>query len=137
MAKIQFDGLADISALFEGLARMPDELLDDMLNAEGDVVVPAQKEKMRLMWTGPYSTGKTAESLKKGTPKTQSDGRVMHLDFAGSHHGTRNAEIAFINEYGKTNQPARPAIRESAEECADRAAEAAADALEKWINNQK
>lgn len=45
----------------------------------------------------------------------------------------RNGEIAFINEYGKTNQPARPAIREANEENADQAVEDAADVLDRWI----
>jgi hypothetical protein len=35
----------------------------------------------------------------------------VDIEFKGESHGNRNAEIAFVNEYGKKSQPARPFIK--------------------------
>ena len=46
---------------------------------------------------------------------------------------TRNAEIAFINEYGKRNQPARPFIRTAAETGGDQIAEPGEKIVGDWF----
>ena len=134
MAQCKTAGLEGLENLFENLAALPVQVVNDMLFAEADVIIPAQKAKMRVRWSGKYATGKTAESLTKGKIRQKNYDRRLSLEFRGSHHGTPNTEIAFVNEYGKTNQPARSAIREANEESEDRAVEAAADVLDRWID---
>lgn len=59
-------------------------------------------------------TGISAKSIQKGKVKKDRDGRSLSVYPRGTRkrggQTTRNAEIAFINEYGKRGQPARPAI---------------------------
>ena len=54
------------------------------------------------------------KALEKGKVKKDRDGRSLSIYPKGTRkrggQTTRNAEIAFINEYGKRGQPARPAI---------------------------
>lgn len=40
-----------------------------MLNAEADVIEAAQRSEASRMWKGPYYTGTTAASIKKGKIK--------------------------------------------------------------------
>lgn len=133
MAQCRTAGLEGLENLFENLAALPAQVINDMLYAQADVILPAQRAKIRVRWSGEYATGQTAQSLTKGKIRQKNDDRRLSLEFHGSHHGAPNTEIAFVNEYGKTNQPARPAIREANEENAGRAAEAAADVLDRWI----
>lgn len=133
MARFTTQGIDRLEKTFADLSLLPDDIIERMLLAQADRIEPAQKRKMRVRWTGRYATGKTADSLTRTSPKRGKSGISLYLTFRGSHHGTRNGEIAFINEYGKTNQPARPAIREANEENADQAVEDAADVLDRWI----
>lgn len=48
----------------------------------------------------------------------------------------RNAEVAFVNEYGKAGQPARPFINTANEKSADAAVEAAAGVYDKYLKSK-
>lgn len=53
-----------------------------------------------------------------------------------NERGNRNAEVAFINEFGKHGQPARPFIKTANEEAADTAVEAAAKVYDKYLKSK-
>lgn len=72
MAKLSISGFDDLQADMEALLKMPDSISDDILNAQADIIVDAQKESMAKMLKGPYSTGETARSIKKGKVKKDS-----------------------------------------------------------------
>lgn len=116
MGRLTVNGLDALSDDFAALARLPDSVVDGILNAEADVIVPAQRAEIEKQWNGPknFSTGMSAKSIKKGKVKKDRDGRSIFVYPKGTRkrkgRTTRNAEIAFINEYGKRGQPARPAI---------------------------
>lgn len=105
MAKLSVNGLNDIMDDFTILTSLPESIANDMLNAGADVVVKAQREEIAKQWSGPYSTGISAKSVKKGRVKWAIGGGYIIYVFP---HGTRrigkkkieNAEIAFLNEYG-------------------------------------
>ena len=109
------DGLMDDLA---ALAALPDSVVEGILDAEADVIVNAQREEIKKQWNGPksYSTGMSAESITKGKAKKDRDGRSLSVYPQGTRkrggRSTRNAEIAFINEYGAPGRhiAARPAI---------------------------
>ena len=63
------------------------------------------------MLQGPYYAGGVEKGMTKKTPFSTGNGAEAHITFEGMQHGSRIGEIAFINEYGKTNQPARPFIQ--------------------------
>lgn len=129
MAKVEFSGIDQLELSFAEVAKLPDEVVDAMLDARADVVVAAQRQAAERMLKGLYDTGETARSIKKGKPKLRDGHRVVYVTPTGSRKrgrakAVRNAEIAYENEYGKKGVPARNFIRTANESCAD-AAEAA------------
>lgn len=116
MGRLTVNGLDALADDFAALARLPDSVIDGILNAEADVIVPAQRAEIEKQWNGAKvpPTGISAKSIQKGKVKKDRDGRSLSVYPKGTRkrggQTTRNAEIAFINEYGKRGQPARPAI---------------------------
>lgn len=133
-------GLDTLCDDFSELARLPSSVIEDILNAEAEVIVPAQQEEIAKSWTGPYTTGVSTKSVKKGKPKRTSSGSTIEITFSGSRRrgrtSTRNAEIAFINEYGKKGQPARPAIQTANKRKESDAIEAGEKAYNKYIDSK-
>ena len=57
---------------------------------------------------GVWRTHQTLDSIKVNKPGKNSHGAYIDITFDGlNKKGNRNAEVAFINEYGKRGQPAR------------------------------
>ena len=143
MADFRCDGLDSLLADMRALAELPDEVVDGMLNAGADVVVEAQKRKIRsygIYATDNQATKHVADSVKKTDVKLQRDARVIYVYPQGTRRRgkstTRNAEIAFINEYGKQGQKARPAIRDANEECAESTTAAQAKVDDEWLTSK-
>lgn len=114
MGRLTVNGIDALSDDFAALARLPESVIDGILDAEAEVITRAQREEIEKQWRGPHSLGISAKSIKKGKAKKDRDGRSLSVYPQGTRkrggQTTRNAEIAFINEYGKRGQPARPAI---------------------------
>ncbi len=137
MGKLTVSGLDELMNDFAALASLPDSVTDDILDAEADVVVNAQRQETAKTWRGPYATGTTARSIKKGKPKRSKGGKHIIVSPQGTNRrGTRNAEVAFINEYGKRGQPARPAIRTANERAEQQAVEAGEKAYQKYLSSK-
>ena len=117
----------------EEIANLPRDLLDEMLMAECEVLAEGQAQKAREMLQGPYYAGAVAGAVHINQPKASSDGVETDITFVGSQHGNRLGEIAYINEYGKHGQPARPFILTSNEEKLDSAINAAAAIYDKYL----
>lgn len=136
MANVTVSGINEITEKMRLGLKIPDEVLDEMLDAEAEIVIKAQKRTAREMLQGTYYTGATEKSISPGKKKSIPDGRQMTVEFKGSRTRgkttTRNAEIAFINEYGKKNQPARPFIKMANEQCEAEAVAAAERIFNKW-----
>lgn len=115
-----FDALSDDLA---ALAALPDSVIEAILEAEADVIVPAQRDTAQSM--GVYESGVTAGSIKKSKVKKTATGKSLTVAPRGKNaRGDRNAEVAFINEYGKEGQPARPFVRTANERAEPKAVEA-------------
>ncbi len=116
MPRLEFDGLDTLMADLDSLAHLPDRVAEDMLNAEADVLVSAQRAEISSRWRGKFSEGISAKSVKKSKVKKTKNGRAVHIYPQGTRKrgkkSIRNAEIAFINEYGapKRGITPRPAI---------------------------
>jgi len=136
MAKFTQYGIRDLIQEFDRLARVPDEVINDMLNAGADVIARKQKEVGRRM--GVYRTGVTLDSIKKSRKTGKSaGGRYIDIYPQGKNaDGNRNAEVAFINEFGKKGQSARPFMQTANEEAADEAIEASAKVFYGWQDQQ-
>lgn len=131
MAGFVTQGLDGLILDLQAVADMPEKVQDDILNAEANVVAAAQKRKIREM--GIYdedSPAHVASSIKKSKPKTKQGQRVIYITPKGTRKRgnttTRNAEILFVNEFGKRGQKARPAVATANEESAQAATEAGA-----------
>lgn len=104
-----------------------------MLMAEGEIIKKAQSDSAKAMLQGPYSKGAVAAAPRLGKVKKTQDGKSIYVTFGGKQHGSRLAEIAFLNEFGKHNQAARPFIREANENHADRAVDAAQKIYDQYL----
>lgn len=125
MGSISVFGLDELLGDLDSLAKLPDSVTDGMLEAEADVIAAAQQAQAAETWTGDYATGTTARSIKKGKVKKTGLGKSITVAPTGTNkRGTRNAEVAFINEYGKKGQPGQPAIRTANEQKEKEAVEA-------------
>lgn len=116
MGRLTVDGIDGLMDDLAALARLPDSVVEGILDAEAEVILPAQREEIEKRWSGPHSLGISSKSVKKGKVKKTSDGRSLSIYPQGTRkrggRATRNAEIAFINEYGAPGRhiAARPAI---------------------------
>ncbi len=141
MASITTDGLDQLTLSFEELAKMPDEVMDGMLDAMAEVIKPAEEASAASMLQGKYYEGFVAGGVKIGKKRKVKDGKAIYVTFNGTttsskiftKYPTRNAERAFVNEFGvKVRGPGpRPFIRVAVETHAD----AANDAAEKVYND--
>lgn len=140
MAKVEMDGLGELALAFDQIANLPDEVIDEMLNAQADIVVAAQVEEANRMLAGPYATGTTAMSVRKGKIKVKNAQRVIYVTPTGTRKrgkaAVRNAEIAFLNEYGTRRIPARPFIRTANERTAPDQERAALDVYAKYLDSK-
>lgn len=148
MAKVEFKGIDEIELSFKELAELPDELIDEMLNARADVVVEAQRAEARKLGkeyrnkrqTRDYSTGLTARSIQKGKVKVKDGQRVLYITPVGSRKRgktvTRNAEIAFFNELGTRTIQARHFLRKANEQSADAATAAEFEVYSRYLESK-
>lgn len=118
------------------VAEIPDSTQREMVDAMADVFLEAQKYTAATMLQGPYYQGDVASSVKKSRVKKNKTGPYVDIEFKGESHGNRNAEIAFVNEYGKKSQPARPFIK-TANEISDKPSrEAAFKVYDKFLKSK-
>lgn len=147
MARMSIDGMGPLIDDFTALSLLPDDVVDDMLNAGADVIVEAQRAEIQRQWKGPYSLGISAKSIKK-------DRKIRTTRYVGitGHHiniypqGTRNrgrksvrnAEIAFINEYGAPgrNIVPRPAIATANAKAEQQAVEAGERVFNAYLDSK-
>lgn len=133
MAMLSVNGLDELSMDMDAFSELPDSVMENMLLAEAEVIEKAQKRVGKAY--GVHRTGVTLESITHSRMKvTRYGGRAIHV-YPGARNsdGNRNAEIAFINEYGKRGQPARPFIRDANEESADEAVAKAETVFNDWM----
>lgn len=139
MANLSVDGLDGLMEDLAALARDTDSFVDDMLDEQADILVRSQQKEIGAMWSGPYSERISSKSIKKGKIKKTKDGKKILVSPKGSRRRgkrtVRNAEIAFINEYGKRGQAPRPAIRAANAKAESSIGKVAEDMLDKHLKN--
>lgn len=137
MAKFIGNDVDGLMLDLEVIAELPDDVAEEMLTAEAEIVEKAQIYAGMKM--GVHRTGVTLSSIKRGKMKRGKDGiRTMYVSPQGiNDRGDRNAEVAFINEFGAPGRgiPARPFVKEGNELAADAAVEAAAKIHDKFLKD--
>lgn len=138
MAYISTQELDELLSDMESIAEIPDDTVLEMLVAEAEVIAPAQAAEARAM--GVYDTGKTADSITydRALKVKDSDKSISVYPKGTRSDGNRRsvAEVAFVNEFGTSSQPARPFINTANEKSADAAVEAAAAVYDKFLNSK-
>ena len=141
MAEFSCNGLDDLMLSLQEIAAIPEEVQDKMLRAGADVVAQAQREKVKAYGIYDGSSPRhVADTIKPGRVKLKKGQRVIYVTPTGSRRRgksvTRNAEILFVNEYGKRGQKARPAIRDANEACAEQMVSAQMAVYDKHLRSK-
>lgn len=142
MPEISFDGLDGLMLSMKEIADIPDDVKDEMLQAKAAVVVPAMKaraESMGIRQDIPGG-GQMIDSIKAGKPKRTKTGRAVFVYPQGTRTRggtkTRNAEVAFIAEYGKQKVKPRPFMKEAVEATAEQAEKAALEVYDSFLKSK-
>lgn len=142
MGRLTMDGLDGLLDDFAALAALPGSVVEDILNAGADVILQAQRAEIEKQWKGPYSLGISSKSVKKGKVKKDRDGRSISIYPQGTRKSkgqtTRNAEIAFINEYGAPGRhiAPRPAIDTANKKKEGEAVDAGERVYRAWLDSR-
>ena len=141
MAEFSCNGLDDLMLSLQEIAAIPEEVQDEMLQAGANVVAQAQREKVKAYGIYDGSSPRhVADTIKPGRVKLKKGQRVIYVTPTGSRRRgksvTRNAEILFVNEYGKRGQKDRPAIRDANEACAEQMVSAQMAVYDKHLRSK-
>lgn len=126
MATFRITGVDALLDDLRTLECLPNEVVDDILNAQADVLVRAQRAEIQRQWNGPYSIRISARSIKKNNKINRAGNPYIDVYPQGERKRagkkTRNAEIAFLNEYGAPDREieSRPALRDAIVKAGDR-----------------
>lgn len=135
--KLEIEGLDELIGGLENIMDLPRTVQRDMLNAEADIVVRAQKEEIESL--GLVDSGQLKASIARERDiKTDRLGVCMDIYPQGTRaDGIRNAEVGFIHEYGAPQKKIKASgwMKKANEKCADEAVEAAADVYEKFLQD--
>ena len=138
MADFEFDGLAELMDDLEAVADLPDEVAEEMLRAQADVVINAEKASAAAH--GLVDSGQLQASIGiQGTMKRKGLNRYIDVTPKGRRqNGVRNAEVAFIHEYGapKRGIPAKAWIRQAVETSSKQTTAAAAEVYNQFLNSR-
>lgn len=115
MGRLELQGFDDLSDAFNRISDIPKAVTEDALKAMASVAaarIRATGESMGVR--DPESSVHILDKIKQAKPKLNASGGYADITFSGTRtrngRKTRNAEIAFVNEYGKRGQQARPFI---------------------------
>ena len=143
MAKLELDGFDDLLDAFARIGDVPGEVLDKTLTAMETIAadkIKASGESMGVRDQDPMDAVHILDKVKMNRPKRTDTGGYADVTFSGSRTrsgiSTRNAEIAFVNEYGKRSQQARPFVGQAMEQNADAIANAGAEVLLDWTEKE-
>ena len=147
MASFVEKGIDDLMLSFEEIAELPEQVVLEMLVAQGEVLQEAQKKKIRQL--GLVDTEQLAESIKinkklrgkkfgeqfitvypKGTRETTGN--------TGATTKTTNNEVGFINEFGAPNRSIKPTqwMRQANEESAEEGLNASERVYDRFLKSK-
>lgn len=136
MLDIQVEGMRGLRIALDKAGDLPERTRREMCDAQAEVVEKSLVYYAGTMLRGPYYKGGVARSVSRAKARATKTGATATISFKGMQHGNRLAEIAFINEFGKKKQPARPFIRTANDKAADPAADAAHKVLDDYLDKQ-
>lgn len=134
MAGLSVNGLDYLIDAFKNAGDVPEDVTREMLVAMG-----AQAESCITESAGTHGvpSGPMLASIYSKSPTVTSDGGKVVTTFKGGRTRyntyTREAEIAFITNYGKKGEPARPFITDVTQKEDPRISQAGEAVLNAWL----
>lgn len=140
MAYYSFVGFDQLDAALTRLGQPPDEIKAEALTKMAQVAagkIKSQGEALSVR--DPESDVHILDTIKVNDPDLNADGGVCTITFSGTRTrgrtSTRNAEIAFVNEYGTRKDNARPFIGQALTMNEKAIVDPGAEILGDWIEN--
>ena len=138
MATLEIQGFEDLESAFKRISDIPWEVTEEALGQMATVAagkIKATGESMGVR--DPESNVHILDKIKLAKAKKTMTGGELAITFSGTRTRrkieTRNAEIAFVNEYGKRGQKARPFVGIAMSENEDKIMAAAETVIGEWI----
>lgn len=140
MASLELEGFEDLATSLQRFAAIPEEELKRMVVNMAETALPKIKSKGEALGVrDPMSDVHILDKMKIGKFKKTLTGGYVDITFSGTRMRnetrTRNAEIAFVNEYGKRSQRARPFIGLALTENEDEILAQADEAFGDWADD--
>ena len=141
MATLELTGFDDLADAFQRISEIPFDVTADALDAMAAVAADQIRSTGESMGVrDPESDVHILDKIKKASKAKKTDsGGYLNISFSGSRRRgkttTRNAEIAFVNEYGKKGQPARPFIGTAMSRNEDAISDPAEKVIGDWIED--
>ena len=141
MARLEFEGIDELCAAFGRIEDIPDEVTEEALTAMGNVAFSEIKRTGESMGVRDQESDvHILDKMKLTKPTITKKGGYADVTFSGSRtrgkKKTRNAEIAFVNEYGKRGQEARPFIGTAMSKKEKAIVDAGAEVLGDWMEKE-
>lgn len=141
MATLEIQGMDELNAALGRIGTLPPDVKTRALNQMADVARTAIKRSGESLGVrDPDSDVHILDKITTAKPKLSESGGSQDITFSGFRRrgskSTRNAEIAFINEYGKRGQSPRPFIGKAMNESEEKIAAAGGEVLGAWIENE-
>lgn len=138
MASFETYGSDGLIQAFQRMSNIPDDVKINALNSMGKIAADSQKETgERHGVRDPKSSVHILDNIKVNKPKIGDAGGSITITFEGTRPNgnteIRNAEIAFIQEYGTDKIPAQQFIREAMETAADNIGKAGEKIIQDYI----
>ena len=135
MATFEVDGLSAFQISLDKMAETPKTVKEMMLEAGAEILARAQRESAETH--GLRRTGMLIDSIIPGRPRLTADGGFIGIAPEGTRvRGrtvTRNAEIAYVNEYGKKGTAGTEFIKKANSAATADAVLAAAKIYHEWL----
>ena len=142
MATLELQGFEDLEDAFRRISELPFDVSAEALNGMAEVAMDKIRSTGESMGVrDPESDTHILDKIKKASKAKKTEtGGYLNISFSGSRKRgkttTRNAEIAFVNEYGTRGQPARPFIGTAMSRSADEITAPAEKVIGDWIENE-
>ena len=141
MGSLSVSGSDKLSDAFARIQDIPFSVTSEALDAMAEVAVREIRDTGETMGVrDDNSDDHILDHLITKKARKTDDGGRKKISYSGTRRrgntDTRNAEIAFVNEYGKRGQPARPFMRTALSQHADLISEPAEKIVGDWIENE-
>ena len=141
MATLELQGFEGLEDAMRRIAEIPFPVTEEALGAMAEVAADKIRSTGESMGVrDPESETHILDQITRSKAKQTNSGGYADITFKGSRlrHGTRtrNAEIAFINEYGKRGQQARPFIGRAMTQNEEAIQEAGEKVIGEWIEKE-